>query len=213
MSELGASKKIIEEDLEQAYKEGKVAIQPVKEWLRKVNDIEGQVSSIEKDITASMQYLCGCCPNCHLRYKLSKSMMEKIQEVNRLIGSANFPTGLVVPNPRPKPVQEIPGPSIVDQKATSNLLNHLMELVLNDRIRKIGIYGMGGVGKTTLVSNLNNMLGDCSSSTQPFDVIIWVTVSRIIDLHGIQLQIAERLKFKAELEKESKGRWATLLLE
>ncbi|XP_077242307.1 disease resistance protein At4g27190-like [Tasmannia lanceolata] len=212
MSELTASKKIIEEDLESADRQGKVATQPVKDWLEKVNSIEGQVNSMEKDIIASIQYLCGCCPNCYLLYKLSKSIMEKIQEVNRLIDSAKFPEGLIVPNPRPKPIEQIPGPSVVDQIAASTLLDHLKNLVMDDRIRKIGVYGMGGVGKTTLVSNLNNMMGT-SSSAQPFGIVIWVTVSSVLNLQRIQSQIADRLKLKEMLEKENKERWAIILLE
>ncbi|XP_077242308.1 uncharacterized protein LOC143882767 [Tasmannia lanceolata] len=213
MEELSDSKKNIEEYLESAGKQGKVAILPVKDWIPKVNNIEGQWNSMEEDIKASQQHICGCFPNCYSRYKLSKSSMEKFQKVKELIDTrTNFPEELAVPNPRPESVQDMPGPSIVDQKAASELLDRLKELVLNDDIRKIGIWGMGGVGKTTLVSNLNNMMAD-GSLAHPFDIIIPVTVSSILDLHGIQLQIAERLNFKEKLEKESKGRWATLLLE
>ncbi|XP_077244370.1 disease resistance protein At4g27190-like isoform X2 [Tasmannia lanceolata] len=212
MKELSDSKQNIEGYLESTGKQGKVAILPVKDWIPKVNNIEGQWNSMEEDIKASQKHFCGCFPNCYLRYKLSKSSMEKIQEVKELMDTrANFPEELAVPNPQPESVQEMPGPSIVVQKAASELLDRLKELVLNDEIRKIGIWGMGGVGKTTLVSNLNNLMAD-GSLAHPFDIIILVTVSSILDLHGIQLQIAERLKFKEELEKESKVRWATLLL-
>ncbi|XP_077242296.1 disease resistance protein At4g27190-like [Tasmannia lanceolata] len=213
MKELSDSKKNIEDDLESAGKQGKVAILAVKEWLPKVKDIEGQWNSMEEDITASQKLFCGCFPNCSLRYKLSKSSTEKIQEVRELIDTrANFSIELAVPNPRPESVQEMPGPSIVDQKAASELLDRLKELVLNDEIRKIGIWGMGGVGKTTLVSNLNNLMAD-GSLAHPFDIIILVTVSSILDLHGIQLQIASRLKIKEVLENERKESWAALLFQ
>ncbi|XP_077244377.1 disease resistance protein At4g27190-like [Tasmannia lanceolata] len=214
MKQLAYSKKNIEDDLESAGKQGKVATLVVKEWLPKVKDIEGQWNSMEEDITASQKRFCGCFPNCYLRYKLSKSSVEKIKEVKELIDTrANFPEELAIPNPQPESVQEMPGPSIVDQKAASELLDRLKELVLNDDIRKIGIWGMGGVGKTTLINNLNNMLGAHSSSKQPFDIIIWVTVSSILDLHVIQLQIASRLKIKEVLENERKESWAALLFQ
>ncbi|XP_077242295.1 disease resistance protein At4g27190-like [Tasmannia lanceolata] len=212
MKQLADSKQNIEEHLESAGEQGKVAILPVKEWLPKVNNMEGQWNSMEENIKASQKLFCGCFPNCYLRYKLSKSSMEKIQEVKELINTrANFPEALVVPNPLPKPVEQIPGPSVlVDQNAASRF-DHLKNLVIDDdRFRKIGIYGMG-VGKTTLIRELNCKMAD-GSLKQPFDIIIWVTVSRAIDLHGIQSQIADRLKFKEELETESKERWATLLL-
>ncbi|XP_077242309.1 disease resistance protein At4g27190-like [Tasmannia lanceolata] len=213
MKELSDSKQNIEGYLESTGKQGKVAILTVKDWIPKVNNIEGQWDSMEEDIKASQKHFCGCFPNCYLRYKLSKSSMEKIQEVKELMDTrANFPEELAVPNPQPESVQEMPGPSIVDQKAASELLDRLKELVLNDEIRKIGIWGMGGVGKTTLVSNLNNIMAD-GSLAHPFDIIILVTVSSILDLHGIQLQIASRLKIKEVLENERKESWAALLFQ
>ncbi|XP_077242304.1 disease resistance protein At4g27190-like [Tasmannia lanceolata] len=139
--------------------------------------------------------------------------MEKIQEVSQPIGSTNFPAGFVISYPLREPVELIPGPTIVHQHAASKLLDRLMGLVLNDHTRKIGIYGMGGVGKTTLVRNLNNMLAEGSSSAQPFDIVIWVTVSSITDLHGIQFQIARRLGLRNELRGESKERGTNILLE
>lgn len=41
--------------------------------------------------------------------------------------------------------------------------------------RVIGLYGMGGVGKTTLLKNLNNKFRD---TEHDFDLVIWVKVSR-----------------------------------
>ncbi|XP_077242293.1 putative disease resistance protein At5g43730 [Tasmannia lanceolata] len=213
MEELSDSNQNIEEYLESAGEQGKVAILPVKEWLPKVNNMEGQWNSMEEKIIKAIQeHFCGCFPNCYSRYKLSKSSMEKFQKVKELIDTGtNFPEELVVLNPLPKPVEQIPGPSVLVDQNPSSRFDHLKNLVIDDdRFRKIGIYGMGGVGKTTLIRELNNKMAD-GSLKQPFDIIIWVTVSSVINMQGIQSQIADRLKFKEELEKENKQRWATQL--
>ncbi|KAI9187249.1 hypothetical protein LWI28_025950 [Acer negundo] len=98
-----------------------------------------------------------------------------------------------------KAVEHIPGPSIVNQTTASQNLAQIMDLLNDDDVLRIGVWGMGGVGKTTLVKNLNNQLKG-SSSTQ-FGIVIWATVSRNPDLKKVQIQLAERLNLKTSLEE------------
>lgn len=51
---------------------------------------------------------------------------------------------------------------------------------------------MGGVGKTTLLKRINNVL---SENGQEFDFVIWVEVSRYPNVGKIQDKIAEKLRF------------------
>ncbi|KAI9187294.1 hypothetical protein LWI28_026429 [Acer negundo] len=72
-----------------------------------------------------------------------------------------------------------------------------MDLLNDSDVLRIGVWGMGGVGKTTLVKNLNNKLkGSSSTSTQHFGVVIWATVSKKLDLRKVLIQIAERLNLE-----------------
>ncbi|KAF3636387.1 putative disease resistance protein-like [Capsicum annuum] len=67
----------------------------------------------------------------------------------------------------------------------------------------IGVWGTGGVEKTTLVKNLNNELLkiDESSFKLCFSVVIWVTVPKPpIEIRKIQAQIASRLNLKIDNE-------------
>ncbi|PHT39786.1 hypothetical protein CQW23_18640 [Capsicum baccatum] len=83
-------------------------------------------------------------------------------------------------------------------------------LVKNDRdegprqrVCIVGVWGTGGVGKTTLVKNLNNeLLKNVPSSKLSFGVVvIWVTVPKPpIDVRKIQEQIASRLNLKVDKE-------------
>ncbi|PHU08765.1 hypothetical protein BC332_20625 [Capsicum chinense] len=68
----------------------------------------------------------------------------------------------------------------------------------------VGELGTGGVGKTTLVKNLNNELlkANVSSSKQSFGVVFWVTVPKLpIEIRNVQGQIASRL----DLEIDNNG--------
>ncbi|XVF18900.1 hypothetical protein REPUB_Repub11eG0063300 [Reevesia pubescens] len=59
---------------------------------------------------------------------------------------------------------------------------------MNNEVQKIGIYGMPGVGKTTVIKLVNNEL---LKGANQFNIVVWVTVSRkcsVIELQNIELQ-------------------------
>ncbi|GAY69640.1 hypothetical protein CUMW_288990, partial [Citrus unshiu] len=59
----------------------------------------------------------------------------------------------------------------------------------------IGLYGMGGIGKTTLLKQVNNKF--CSEE-HDFDVVIWSVVSREPNLKQIQEDIGKRIGFSTD---------------
>jgi disease resistance protein RPS2 len=127
------------------------------------------------------------------RYQLSKSVAQKVNEVKELIDSCSFHNVVADRRSPIKAVTVMPAPSLVGQKAAEERLARLMGFLNDDGIKIIGVWGMGGVGKTTLVKNLNNML---NSSLESFDIVIWVKVSKDLDLRTIQSHIAERLNLE-----------------
>ncbi|KAK2968241.1 hypothetical protein RJ640_002090 [Escallonia rubra] len=88
--------------------------------------------------------------------------------------------------------QSIPGPS-----AQSKCLDSVLKSLNREDVNRIGVWGMGGVGKTTLVRTLNNT----PSFMQPFSMVIWVTVSKQFDKRRVQIDIAERLKLGTTMEE------------
>ena len=136
-----------------------------------------------------------CCLDCNMcnRYQLSKSVAQKVNEVKELIDSCSFHN---VVDDRRSPIKAVtvmPAPSLVGQKAAEERLARLMGFLNDDGIKIIGVWGMGGMGKTILVKNLNNIL---NSSLESFDIVIWVKVSKDLDLRTIQSHIAERLNLE-----------------
>ncbi|KAF8008947.1 hypothetical protein BT93_J0061 [Corymbia citriodora subsp. variegata] len=118
-------------------------------------------------------------------------------------------------NPTIKVAEHIPGPSIRDHTTSSETMARVLELLQEDEVRRIGIWGMGGVGKSYLVKNLNNKLSSTSSSQQPFSLVIWATVSkttssRQLDVKNLQNKIVDRLNLK---EEETMERTAKQLLK
>ncbi|AEE85312.1 putative protein [Arabidopsis thaliana] len=89
-------------------------------------------------------------------------------------------------------VERVLGPSFHPQKTALEMLDKLKDCLKKKNVQKIGVWGMGGVGKTTLVRTLNNDLLKYAA-TQQFALVIWVTVSKDFDLKRVQMDIAKRL--------------------
>ncbi|KAI3952465.1 hypothetical protein MKW92_019660 [Papaver armeniacum] len=88
--------------------------------------------------------------------------------------------------------QELPTAGILGDKPkqTLTMIKKLLFYKANNHIRIVGLYGMGGVGKTTLLKELNN---EFVNKSHGFDLSIWVVVSKDLNVKKIQDQIGNRL--------------------
>ncbi|WRX29121.1 NB-ARC - like 10 [Theobroma cacao] len=62
---------------------------------------------------------------------------------------------------------------------------------MGDEVRMIGVCGMGGIGKTTIMKHINNRL---LKESERFDKVIWVTISKELNIFRLQKDIADSLK-------------------
>ena len=73
----------------------------------------------------------------------------------------------------------------------------------DDCLKMIGLYGMGGVGKTTLLKKINNELFKRNNGV--FDLVIWVVASKQATVGTVQDSILHELSIPSkdmnELEK------------
>ncbi|KAK4576317.1 hypothetical protein RGQ29_027041 [Quercus rubra] len=182
---------------EAAEKEGNQIIAEVVTWLEKVKNLESRVNPIREKKPSA------CFLNCCKRYRESNEVEGILKEIERLLKDGNFESGVAYPTRIPRAVEHIPGPSIQGQTTASKNLYETLKVLHDDKVRRIGIWGMGGVGKTTLVKNLNNKLEN--ASTQPFGIIIWVTVTRNLVIKNVQTRIAERLNLEVKIEESVEG--------
>uniref|UniRef100_A0A6N2KW60 Uncharacterized protein n=1 Tax=Salix viminalis TaxID=40686 RepID=A0A6N2KW60_SALVM len=69
----------------------------------------------------------------------------------------------------------------------------------DDKVSTIGIYGMGGAGKTTMVKHIYNEL---LQSPDISHHVYWVTVSRDFSIHKLHNKIARRIQLSFSNEEE-----------
>ncbi|KAG5223995.1 disease resistance protein [Salix suchowensis] len=86
----------------------------------------------------------------------------------------------------------------------------IWSLLKNDEVSTIGIYGMGGVGKTTLLQHIHNEL---LRTPDICDHIWWVTVSQDFSISTLQNLIAERVDLDLSRDLDDKHRAAKLSKE
>ena len=116
-----------------------------------------------------------------------------------------FPDGLVLDLPEPIGIL-MPPSTLVGESTAQRTKMEIIACLLDNEVGKIGVYGMGGIGKTTVIKEVNNFLFNESNR---FESVIWVTVSKEFDLIKLQNDIASRLalelpKFDDEIIRAAK---------
>ncbi|KAG6666596.1 hypothetical protein CIPAW_01G042400, partial [Carya illinoinensis] len=200
MKSLTALRNDAEQEMKRATQEGLVIKAQATNWVGEVEELQGKINDQIQEAKSSRCFL-SCSTK---RYRISREVAEHLKEIERLreVGSP-LALSVALSCPEVKAVEHIPGPSIQDQTTSvSDDLAIVMARLFDNRFQRIGIWGMGGVGKTNLVRNLNNKLLLEINSNMPFSRVLWVTVSKNLDIKMVRTRIASRLRLKLE---ESSG--------
>ncbi|RHN62531.1 putative P-loop containing nucleoside triphosphate hydrolase, leucine-rich repeat domain, L [Medicago truncatula] len=97
----------------------------------------------------------------------------------------------------PKPVDEMPFGETI---GLNLMFNKVWKSLEDNNVGIIGLYGMGGVGKTTLMKRIHSELGKMEHS---FDIVLWAVVSKDCDINKIMTDIRNRLGIDENFWKES----------
>ncbi|XP_017980472.1 PREDICTED: probable disease resistance protein At5g63020 [Theobroma cacao] len=141
-------------------------------WLGNVERINDEIQNLEQRVVESISISRGF---------FMKDVLKKIQEVEELLQQGKFDQGLVV-NDLTWIGQALSTTNLVG-KAAENCMEEIWTCLMDDDIRRIGVWGMGGLGKTTIMKIINNRL---SKMTEKFNIVIWITVSKEMNISKIQ---------------------------
>ncbi|KAL4354290.1 hypothetical protein GQ457_06G022810 [Hibiscus cannabinus] len=151
----------------------------VQVWLENVERINGEVRELVGRIGESRALTRGFHTD---------DVLKRIREVEELIQQGKFHEGLVVDNPQW--IGQVLSTTTLSGEDAKACMEEIWHCLMDDEVLKIGVWGMGGVGKTSILKVINNQL---LKETAKFDIVIWVTVSKQMSIAKLQKDIASKI--------------------
>ncbi|KAK8633463.1 hypothetical protein V6N13_014309 [Hibiscus sabdariffa] len=152
----------------------------VQIWLENVDRINCDVQDLDGRIQES---------NALARGFHAEDVLKNIEEVSQLIiQRGKFHGGLVVDNPQW--IGQVLSTTNLSGEAVKACVEEIWQCLMDDEIPKIGLWGMGGVGKTSIMKVINNQL---LKQTGKFDIVIWITASKEMSIAKLQKDIASKI--------------------
>ncbi|XP_022734552.1 probable disease resistance protein At4g27220 [Durio zibethinus] len=182
----------IQQQLQDELHFGKNPKQEVESWFRKVEEKLGHAQFVEDKISKG-KYLFRSC--------LGKLVDEATQAMKEIYAEGQFSNGLVVNDPSTTKVK-LPTEELAGTTKAEEIYHYLM----GDEVRKIGVCGMGGIGKTTTMKHVHNTLVEETK----FSKVIWTVVSQDFDIRRLQKKIACQLKEELSDDEDTTIRAAKL---
>ncbi|XP_030439848.1 uncharacterized protein LOC115661787 [Syzygium oleosum] len=175
-----------------------------------------------------------CCygtlpdPNC--RYQFSRNARHKIEDIQRLAGNCRElqnisysrppPGNAAAPTPARKEGKDVirsttPAASAYSASTSiklrfdsrASVIQEIMDALANNSNSVVGVHGMGGVGKSTLLADAEKRIREKNS----FDWVAKADVSQNPDIKTIQEEIADCLGL-SDIKKEEKVKSRAKLL-
>ncbi|KAH9687021.1 Disease resistance protein [Citrus sinensis] len=187
VKQLGYKREMVQQPVNHARLQGDELYEGVTDWLHSVDEFisEGVGKSIiDDEDTAKKSCFKGLCPNLISRYKLSKQAAKAAEAAASLVGKGNFSNVSYRPAPKRAEYMQVKDFEAFDSRM--KVFQDVMEAVKDDKVNIIGVYGMGGVGKTTLVKQVANQVME----DKLFDKFVMAEITQTPDHHKIQAKLA-----------------------
>ncbi|KAL6324451.1 hypothetical protein AAG906_013055 [Vitis piasezkii] len=196
VQELGHVKDDLQITVDEAKRRGDDIRPSVEDWLTRADKKTREAKTfMEDEKKRTKSCFNGWCPNLKSRYQLGREADKKAQVIAEIREHRNFPDGVSYSAPAPNVTYKNDDPF----ESRTSILNEIMDALRDDKNSMIGVWGMGGVGKTTLVEQVAAR----AKQQKLFDRVVMAYVSQTVDLKKIQAQIADALGLKFEEESET----------
>ncbi|XP_039157683.1 uncharacterized protein LOC104452833 isoform X3 [Eucalyptus grandis] len=205
-------------------------LQNIHEWVPKflasaeeaLKEAEDLLENFEK---ASKTCCHGTLPDPNCRYQFSRKAKHKIDDIKNLIlensnreisfsGPAPGDVAALIPAGREgkdvvQSTTTAASASSVDFESRALMILNIMDALMDNRYSVVGVHGMGGVGKSTLLVDAEKRIREKNS----FDWVAKADVSQNPDVKKIQEEIAHWLGLSDIKKEENVSLRAKLLRE
>ncbi|XP_044476194.1 disease resistance protein SUMM2-like [Mangifera indica] len=195
VEKLRDSRDMVQKKIESAKRNGEIIFDIVQKWLAEVDDVSAKAEKfLEDEGKANKWCLNGWCSNLRQRFRFSKeakkhtlTIFDQLQEFGKFesVSYPAPPSGIILSS------QIINSDTF---KSRKSLKKDIMKALIDaNNISIIGICGMGGVGKTTLVKEIGRHVKEAKE----YDAVTMAVVSQKPSIMKIQGEIADMLGLKS----------------
>ncbi|XP_039686595.1 probable disease resistance protein At4g27220 [Medicago truncatula] len=190
-------KDILQHNVDEARRNGEEIENIVQNWLNTVDNTVADANEIiDSEGHAKAQCSMRHFPNLCTRHQLSKKMIKMMQTISEIVAKGSFDK---ISYRAASQITVTPfGRGYEALESRTSMLNEIILALKDPSIFIVGVYGMGGVGKTTLMKELSWKAKNDGS----FGTIVMATITSLPNLETIRRQIAEALDFKFKKKTE-----------
>ncbi|XP_028783525.1 uncharacterized protein LOC114739614 [Neltuma alba] len=202
IEELKTRKVRVEHDVEAERRNGRETKDEVLSWQNRVDHTLEDVEKLRDDQPrASVQCWKWSFPNLISRHQLGRKAKKMTFTIAELKDKGKFDGGVgyVPASSMGGLIFAARGSEKLDSR--NSVKEEVMLSLADPKVSKVGIYGWGGVGKTTLAKEVAKHVKD----RKLFDMVAMATIPQPLDVERVQDEIAYQLGFHLD-EKTSIGR-------
>ncbi|KAF2307105.1 hypothetical protein GH714_024856 [Hevea brasiliensis] len=166
----------------------------VPRWFTKVNNVTEDATKIllRHEDKAKRSCFMGLCPNLIRRHQISRKASQALPIVVEAREEGNFEK--VSYGITPQGIGAVKGFEAFESRTSA--VEQIMNALKDADVNLIGVYGMGGVGKTTLVKQIVAQVREYGI----FKLVVMATITHNPELKKVQQEIANWLDYKFDVE-------------
>ncbi|XP_054817798.1 putative disease resistance protein At1g63350 [Prosopis cineraria] len=168
----------------------------VNKWKNDMKSLITELENLEEEVKANNSFLRRWCPTWRrycLYKKLAKTTRRMIELNTKSDHFDSFSHPITIPD-----IEYHSSQNFKFFNSTQRAFDQLWEALKDDGNSIIGLWGMGGSGKTTLVTEV----GKKAKESKLFDRVVKTTISQNLDIRKVQGEIVDMLGLKLEEESE-----------
>nr|POE60633.1 putative disease resistance protein [Quercus suber] len=192
--------------VEQAERNRKGIKNEVQVWLQRANKKATEAQNLlDNEVQANRNHRCACAccsPDWLSRHKLSKQAVSIAKEMGVICEEKKSFETVSLPAIS-EPTAPAPAGHFMSFESTKNAMEDILKALKDDNNNTniVGVHGMGGAGKTTMVKQVVEK----AMTEGHFHRVVMTTVSQTVSLKKIQSSIADGLEILLT-KKSDEGR-------
>ncbi|WVZ22683.1 hypothetical protein V8G54_001227 [Vigna mungo] len=164
----------------------------VDKWLEDaINDVHN-VNQLLEEARTQKHSCFGHCPNWIWRYHVGKKLANKTMDLEKFIEEGRKYVPLDRIATLPSNTLDMLSEKCINFDSRQSAYEQLLDAVKNNDVSMIGLYGMGGCGKTTLAMEVRKLV----EAEHLFEKVLFVAVSSTVEVRRIQEKVASSLQFE-----------------